>query len=309
MRKYYLLFFAIFLVLLSCNENPTQQTNSGDSSDVLWEESFEEETMIEEQYPELYGVYSGDITVPYGDEEIEYSKTKESDYNKKISLKFNRITNDSVYGHSITGGNQRPFVGVYHKASNTFILNEPGDDKTDGQFEVQVENDSIVGIWRVYEKKNVRIPKKILRLQKKVFAYDPNLMLDKDTDLIDWESPKKFIEKFVDSDGEEEDYGGTLYRVASDKIFQLNASTQKLTEKDVKNLRKIDLEIIRNAVYARHGYSFKKATYRYFFEMTDWYIPISDNVEAQLSALEKENIVLLNRMIKYAEDHYDTFGR
>ncbi len=34
------------------------------------------------------------------------------------------------------------------------------------------------------------------------------------------------------------------------------------------------MEIIKNAVFARHGYAFKKQTYRSFFEQTDWYIPV-----------------------------------
>lgn len=78
---------------------------------------------------------------------------------------------------------------------------------------------------------------------------------------------------------------------------------------DLKNLRKLDLQIIRNTVFARHGYSFKKETYRQFFENTDWYVPVSNNVDADLTPLEKDNVALLARLEKYAEDHYDTFGR
>jgi len=92
-------------------------------------------------------------------------------------------------------------------------------------------------------------------------------------------------------------------------FFKINASKQKLAEKDLKNLRKLDMEIIKNAVFARHGYAFKKPTYRYFFEQTDWYIPVSNNVDSELSPMEKDNVALLNRFIKYAEDKYDSFGR
>lgn len=98
-------------------------------------------------------------------------------------------------------------------------------------------------------------------------------------------------------------------RIASDAVFKINASKQKLSEKDLKNLRKLDLEIIKNSVFARHGYSFKKETYRNFFEQTDWYIPVSNNVDAELSVMEKDNVALLNRFTKYAEDKYDYFGR
>ena len=135
-------------------------------------------------------------------------------------------------------------------------------------------------------------------------------MIDKDSDLIDWTNPKDFEEKYTNSEtGKTEKYKSERNRVASDAVFKINASKQKLTEKDLKNLRKLDLEIIKNSVFARHGYSFKKETFRYFFEQTDWYIPVSNNVDAELSPLELENVALLNRFTKYAEDKYDYFGR
>ncbi len=135
-------------------------------------------------------------------------------------------------------------------------------------------------------------------------------MLDKDSNLVDWSNPKDFVEKYTDDEtGKTESYTTSKNRVASEAIFKLNASKQKLTEKDLKNLRKLDLEIIKNSVFARHGYSFKKETYRNFFEQTDWYIPVSNNVDNELSPLEKENVALLNRFTQYAEDKYDSFGR
>jgi hypothetical protein len=84
-------------------------------------------------------------------------------------------------------------------------------------------------------------------------------MLDKDSNLVDWSNPKDFVEKYTDDEtGKTESYTTSKNRVASDAIFKLNASKQKLTEKDLKNLRKLDLEIIKNSVFARHGYSLKK---------------------------------------------------
>jgi len=62
-------------------------------------------------------------------------------------------------------------------------------------------------------------------------------------------------------------------------------------------------------VFARHGLSFKKSSFRYFFESSDWYVPVSNNVDKELTILERQNIALLKRMEEYAEDHYDAFGR
>ena len=234
----------------------------------------------------------------------------EGEIYKKISLKIHRITKDSVYGQSIVEGNQRPFRGVFNETTKSFVLDEPGNDKTDGRFEVKLNNDSLTGNWNAFNKSAVKAPLKTLKLIKKEFVYNPNFMLNENNDLIDWENPKNFVEKYTDEEtGKTETYTASKNRIASDAVFKINASKQKLSEKDLKNLRKLDMEIIKNSVFARHGYSFKKATYRNFFEQTDWYIPVSNNVDKELSPMEKENVALLNRFIKYAEDKYDSFGR
>ena len=190
------------------------------------------------------------------------------------------------------------------------MLDEPGNNKSDGRFEVILNKDSISGNWAAYKKTAVNAPVKKLKLIKKNFVYNPNFMLNENSELIDWENPKDFVEKYTDEEtGKTESYTTSKNRIASDEVFKINASKQKLKEKDLKNLRKLDMEIIKNSVFARHGYSFKKPTYRYFFEQTDWYIAVSNNVDNELTKIEKENIVLLNRFIQYAEDKYDQFGR
>lgn len=258
-----------------------------------------------EIHKEFYGIYNGDF---YSENPKDWDNPNYS--GQKISLKINRITKDSVYGQSIVSGNQRPFRGVFNEATNIFVLDEPGNNKSDGRFEVILNKDSISGNWAAYKKTAVNAPVKKLKLIKKNFVYNPNFMLNENSELIDWENPKDFVEKYTDEEtGKTESYTTSKNRIASDEVFKINASKQKLTEKDLKNLRKLDMEIIKNSVFARHGYSFKKPTYRYFFEQTDWYIPVSNNVDNELTKIEKENIVLLNRFIQYAEDKYDQFGR
>ncbi len=294
----------ITIGLISCKKEAKTTEKMKDSLTVK-----KDSLVIPEIYKEYYGIYMGDFA---GKEMItpEIGEEYEGDVYKKISLKINRITKDSVYGQSIVNGNQRPFRGVFNENTKSFILDEPGNDKTDGRFEVKLNNDSLTGNWTAFNKSAVKAPSKTLKLIKKEFVYNPNFMLDENSDLIDWENPKNFVEKYTDEEtGKTESYTASKNRVASDAVFKLNASKQKLTEKDLKNLRKLDMEIIKNSVFARHGYSFKKATFRNFFEQTDWYIPVSNNVDNDLSPMEKENVALLNRFIKYAEDKYDSFGR
>ncbi|WP_449399994.1 YARHG domain-containing protein [Chryseobacterium wanjuense] len=239
--------------LISCKKEVKTTEKMKDSLTVK-----KDSLVAPEIHKEYYGIYMGDFA---GKEMItpEIGEEYEGDVYKKISLKINRITKDSVYGQSIVNGNQRPFRGVFNENTKFFILDEPGNDKTDGRFEVKLNNDSLTGNWTAFNKSAVKAPSKTLKLIKKEFVYNPNFMLDENSDLIDWENPKNFVEKYTDEEtGKTESYTASKNRVASDAVFKLNASKQKLTEKDLKNLRKLDMEIIKNSVFARHGYSFKK---------------------------------------------------
>ncbi|WP_185290012.1 YARHG domain-containing protein [Chryseobacterium lactis] len=301
----YTLISLLTVSLIGCKKDGKVNESGKDSLTAK-----KDSVVIPEVHKEYYGIYTGDFA---GMEKFtDESDGSEFDANvyKKISLKINRITKDSVYGQSIVNGNQRPIRGIFNESSKSFVLDEPGNDKTDGRFEVKLNGDSLTGKWNAFNKSAVKSPLKTLKLTKKEFVYNPNFMLDKDSNLVDWSNPKDFVEKYTDADtGKTESYTTSKNRVASDAVFKLNASKQKLTEKDLKNLRKLDLEIIKNSVFARHGYSFKKETYRNFFEQTDWYIPVSGNVDNELTPMEKENVALLNRFTKYAEDKYDSFGR
>lgn len=301
----YTLISLLTVSLIGCKKDGKVNESGKDSLTAK-----KDSVVIPEVHKEYYGIYTGDFA---GMEKFtDESDGSEFDANvyKRISLKINRITKDSVYGQSIVNGNQRPIRGIFNEASKSFVLDEPGNDKTDGRFEVKLNGDSLTGKWNAFNKSAVKSPLKTLKLTKKEFVYNPNFMLDKDSNLVDWSNPKDFVEKYTDADtGKTESYTTSKNRVASDAVFKLNASKQKLTEKDLKNLRKLDLEIIKNSVFARHGYSFKKETYRNFFEQTDWYIPVSGNVDNELTPMEKENVALLNRFTKYAEDKYDSFGR
>lgn len=305
--KFFLL--ALFpIVFVQCKKEAKEVASKKDSTEVV-----KADTLVEPEFhTEMYGLYTGEFV----GKEMVYDREVDEEYYtdvyKRITLKINKITKDSVYGQSIVSGNQRPFRGILNESTSSFILDEPGDDKTDGRFEVKLKDDSLNGKWMAFNSSAVKAPEKRLKLLKKDFVYNPNFMLeekDGDYSLVDWKNPKKFVERYIDEEGKSESYTTETYRQASEAVYKLNASKQKLAEKDLKNLSKLDLQIIKNLVFARHGYSFKKETFRNFFEDTTWYIPVSDNVDNELSELEKKNVALINRFIKYAEDKYDSFGR
>lgn len=87
------------------------------------------------------------------------------------------------------------------------------------------------------------------------------------------------------------------------------ASERLLKEEDVANYIKSELRLMRNSIYARHGYSFKMKDMRNEFDKQDWYMPMSTDVRSSLTEIEKKNEALIKRYEKYAAEFYDDFGR
>lgn len=93
-------------------------------------------------------------------------------------------------------------------------------------------------------------------------------------------------------------------------VLKKNPSASLLKSADVENMYKADLEVLRNSIYARHGYSFKNVRMRELFDSyVPWYMPVSTNVEPYLTDIERKNIELIKRYEKHATKYYDVFGR
>ena len=73
-------------------------------------------------------------------------------------------------------------------------------------------------------------------------------------------------------------------------------SLRKVVFADVASMEESELRIMRNEIYARHGYIFDSKDMHRHFSSKDWYCPISKNVT--LSAIEKSNV----EYIKGVED-------
>jgi len=67
-------------------------------------------------------------------------------------------------------------------------------------------------------------------------------------------------------------------------------STRYLGYEDVRNKSSQELRIMRNEIYARHGYIFKSEDLRLYFSQQSWYQPMYVDVENDLSKMEKTNI-------------------
>lgn len=70
-------------------------------------------------------------------------------------------------------------------------------------------------------------------------------------------------------------------------------STRYLNSSDLAGMSKYSLKIMRNEIFARHGFIFKTDEMRNHFFNQSWYTPLYDNVEGLLSPIEKANINLI----------------
>lgn len=297
------------LVVFSCKEDKKDAVKNNDINDTI-------SSIHIEPTQEDIGLWSGIFEA----DSVDYDKGDNWSLRNRISIVIQKINNNNtVEGYSVSAGNIRPFKGDLVKEGNSryVMANEPGDQKYDGTFKFNIseKDDSIYGIW-ISKRKDLPVLSRKFSLKKTTFNYDPkNILIQPkygvdeeyadEYDNVDWVNSKK--KKYDESDGEE--YFVDVQRAASDEIYKINGSTQKLTEKQLKNLHKLDLEIIRNTIYARHGYSFANRGARQFFDYVDWYVPLYTNVEDKLSPIEKDNIELLKRFEKYATDNYQQYGR
>lgn len=64
------------------------------------------------------------------------------------------------------------------------------------------------------------------------------------------------------------------------------------------------LRLMRNEIYARHGYKFASADLTTYFSKTNWYHPGTDNSQIKISDLEQLN----TNIIKYYEDNREFYG-
>jgi len=280
------------------NKNKYQAKKDSLSLYILKSEKKYFEELKITNFKEFLGQYIGDFKASGN----EIDSKKNPSITNKINISIDEINTQSnlVKGHSIVAGNLRHFKGEFYFQNNKLKVyaSEPGNNKYDGTFNFTINLKKLKGTWQA-KNEDIAVKKRYYDLEKKSFFYNKNLKI-------------VFNSRFMLSSVDPYFLGdmGKYFESTSEAIAKINASTQKLTSKDLENLYKGDLEIIRNAIYARHGYSFKNRKMRYFFDrQVDWYIPVSIDVRNQLTKLELENIELIKRYEEHAEKYYDYFGR
>ena len=86
-------------------------------------------------------------------------------------------------------------------------------------------------------------------------------------------------------------------RTADDGYEQM-LSDRRLSESDLYGKTKTDLEIMRNSIYARYGYRFKRQDLLDHFSQFSWYTPTTSDMTSaysRMSDIEKYNIEFIKR--------------
>jgi hypothetical protein len=187
----------------------------------------------------------------------------------KITMLITKAMGDSIAGRTVVGGNDRPFAGTIAFANGVYNI-----------IANEPGNDKNDGSFNFTVKEaNPKI------VEGTWVPYN------KSSKARNYVLQKKAFEYKIDVG---------MYPESSQRI---------LKEEDVSNYSKGELELMRNAIFARHGYCFKKKELRQAFEKEEWYVPNTVNVVDELTAIEKKNITLIKRYEQYATEYGDDFGR
>lgn len=73
------------------------------------------------------------------------------------------------------------------------------------------------------------------------------------------------------------------------------ASERAVTYNDIAGMTKEELRIMRNYIFARHGYIFRSKDLTDFFSQYPWYTPMYNNVATHLSTIETKNVAFIQK--------------
>ncbi len=307
MKKLMSLLLAIAAISCARKENDGQKL-------LALNEDFTEVTIAknESPYATLYGAWTGKLASAYNadkDQTISYTITRLDDKHHTITA------NRTIDGESETAYGK--FSEKDGKISMSFDF---WADKMPQVQKLTFEN----GVLKAFAplKRGHLDPVIECTMQRSEFKYDPLVTTDS-AYFVDFENPKKVEKKLkpkkvakvekkavdkLDADIKfKEGYVRPSYPMTTEAVFGINASAKLLKESELKNLKKSDLQFLKNTIYARHGYIFKSDALNDYFTQFSWYVPTSSNVE--VTEIEQKNVKLLTRYEKYAEEYYEYFGR
>jgi YARHG domain len=187
----------------------------------------------------------------------------------KITLLITKVEGNAVSGRSIVGGNDRPFAGTFTAENAVYSIT--ANEPGDHKDD---------GVFK--------------------FSVSPA-------------DPSKVAGTWRSNDGKRPERSYTLARLKFEYRPDVGTwpegSTRALKTSEVENLGKNELSMMRNEIFARHGFCFSRKEMRQRFENEDWYVPDTVDIRGRLTDIEKTNIAMIKRYEKYAVEYGDEYGR
>ena len=214
----------VLFALTACDDN-SSNNNENHSDSTQTSGPTETKEIVHSDTPEIedeiFGYYVGKFIA------VEYDRSKNYSSQNKINISIDSIRGETLYGHSVVAGNDRPFRGNYTITDEYLIVEakEPGDDKYDGSFSMKLYRDGTMldGSWTANDK-NLSVTERSYNLKKTVFEYDPVLELPKD---LNW------TELYTQGEEIEGDF-----EVMTEDVTKINPSTTELKSSDVRTCTK-----------------------------------------------------------------------
>ena len=199
-----------------------------------------------------------------GNPNSETNNNSESEFNPQNNMKSNDITKILLLGGAILCAVLILVYFLFFKNKDEVVITEVKKDTS------STNSDK-------FKSKELELKEKELELKERELVQQKEI------------SDKLLKEKNRTSNNSNN--GSSGY---SPGIFP-QASDRYLSNSDVYALSQWDLKIMRNEIFARHGYIFQTDEMRDYFSRKSWYDPKYYDVNNMLSNLEKENVALIKK--------------
>ena len=148
-------------------------------------------------------------------------------------------------------------------------------------------------------------------ISSKMFNYDYELSFDANDAFwyaLSFDVPQRSQPQYNDYD----DYNNNNYNnynsysepqysqpsYSEDNGYMNVLSQRKLTHNDISGKSAYELSIMRNSIYAKYGYRFKRQDLLNYFSQYNWYYPTTSDAQAaynQMSEIERYNVNFIKR--------------
>lgn len=256
-------------------------------------------------------------------------KITSDEYYGKIILAFDKIEENKILGEIFINGHHFPFTIGLNQIDQKFSVDIHKPLKCE-EFEnlnlsISIGGDKLIGNIAILNKKS-KIETFEIALQKKNFVFNidnkiENKSYNYDVSGRDYSLTQSdfFLVEEIIVDEKQRDTMKTVksvpkvevsdYYGLTKVVFDINPSKKILNKSIVEDLSKNEIFVLRNLIFAKHGYIFKNVKLNNFFQQQSWYVPNRTYNLNDLSEIEKKNIDLLKRYEKNAIEYIRVFSR